>query len=175
MKKIVSVLILASIAGTSMAQETPGAVQEAAWYKGYLVTRLAKLNDPPLTDISANISADGQNPIYSIFKPGPVGPVLQPDPVLDFVPGDIGYSSWWQTRTLMDRSARDIVQDPYTSVADIEANLCPYEGFPAIAACIGLGKLLIDVTVSLPQADFGALNMQIINAPPALNFCPPAP
>ena len=46
MKIILFALFLASLAGTSMAQQSPGAVQEAAWYKGYLVTRLAKLNDP---------------------------------------------------------------------------------------------------------------------------------
>ncbi len=175
MKKILLTIVVIMSASTSMAQQTPGAVQEAAWYKGYLVTRLAKLNDPTPIEVRASIPADEQNPIYTIFESGPLGLRVQPDPVVDYAPGDVGYSSWWQSRLLMDWSARDIVQDPYTSAAEIEANLCPHEGFPAIGTCLSLGKSLIDVTVSTPRADFGPLNAQIIHAPPILNFCPPAP
>jgi hypothetical protein len=174
MKKILFALFLASIAGTSMAQQTPGAAQEAAWYKGYLVTRLAKFNDPTAAEDPTNIPADEQNPIYTIFRTSPFGPIRQPDPVVDFVPGDVGYSAWWQSRLLIDYTGRDYEQDPWTSEAEIEAALCPYEGAPAIGQCLFEGLRLIDITSTSFLANFGPVNAQIINAPPVLNFCPPA-
>ena len=173
MRRTILVVFLLSIAGTSMAQQAPGTAQEAAWYKGYLVTRLAKFNDPTAADDPTSIPADEQNPFYTVFETSPFGPVVQ-EPVVDFAPGDVGYSAWWQSRLLIDYSAKDITQDPYRSVDEINAALCPYEGAPAIGQCLAEGWRLIDITSTSFMANFGPVNMQILNAAPVLNFCEPA-
>ena len=70
---------------------------------------------------------------------------------------------------------RDVAQHPYTSVAEIEANLCPIAGnFSVFHTCVvTLGKPLVDITAQFLPPDYGPLNAQIINTPPALGVCTP--
>lgn len=168
-------LITVAASGFATAKQSPGVRQEAAWYEGILVTRLAKLNDPSPLESNARVPTEVPNPLYSLVSPGRIS---QTDPVIGFVPGDAGYTSWWRQVLLIDASGffgdgRDVSTDPYTSVAEIEANLCPIAGnFTVFHTCVVLlGKPLVDITAQFLPPDFGPLNAQIINTPPALGVC----
>ena len=172
---LVSLILAATASSLAHAKQSPGVRHEAAWYEGILVTRLAKLNDPSPLETKAAVPAEVPNPIYSLFSPGQVS---QPDPVIGFVPGDAGYTPWWRQVLLIDASGffgvgRDVAQNPYTSVAEIEANLCPIAGnFTVFHTCVVLlGKPLVDITAQFLPPDFGPLNAQIINTPPVLGVC----
>jgi hypothetical protein len=172
---LITLLWAVSAVTIAHAKQSPGVRQEAAWYEGILVTRLAKLNDPSPLESKAAVPDDVPNPIYSLFSPGRVS---QPDPVIGFVPGDAGYTAWWRQVLLIDASGfygvgRDVAQNPYTSVAEIEANLCPVAGdFSVFHTCVVvLGKPLVDITAQFLPPDFGLLNAQIINTPPAMGVC----
>lgn len=167
-------LLTLMLAGQAVA-ESPGVREEAAWYEGELVIRLAKLNDPETVGSPVQVPADAQNPLYNVASAG-VG--LQEHPVVGVVPGDPGYSSWWKQFLVLDVSAffgpgRDVTVNPYTSVAEIEAALCELKGgFSVFGPCFAMGKPLVDISDGFLPPNLGPLNAQIIKAPPTLDFCP---
>ena len=166
-------LLTLMVTGQAMA-ESPGVREEAAWYEGQLVIRLAKLNDPATIDSPVNVPVGVPNPLYIVMS---AGPVRQEHPVIGVVPGDAGYTSWWEQVLVIDVSGifgigRNVADDPYTSTAEIEAALCEIKGdFSVWYTCYAMGKPLVDISGLFLPPNLGPLNAQIINAPPTLRRC----
>ena len=171
---IIGWLLTLMAAGQALA-ESPGVREEAAWYEGQLVIRLAKLNDPETIDSPVNVPVGVPNPIYNVVSPGFV---RQAHPVIGVVPGDAGYTSWWEQVLVIDVSGffgigRNVADNPYTSTAEIEAALCEIKGnFSVWHTCYAMGKPLVDISDLFLPPTLGPLNAQIINAPPTLRRCP---
>jgi hypothetical protein len=167
--------LLALLVGGQVMAESPGVREEAAWYEGELVIRLAKLNDPDALDSPVKVPAAVQNPLYIVRS---AGAVAQEHPVVGVVPRDPGYTGWWEQVLVLDVSGffpgggRNVGQNPYTSTAEIEEALCELKGgFPVFASCIAMGKPLVDISDPWLPENLGPLNAQIIKAPPTLDFC----
>ncbi|HSG58526.1 MAG TPA: hypothetical protein VLA06_03270 [Woeseiaceae bacterium] len=173
---VIAGCVLAILAAGQAVAESPGVREEAAWYEGELVIRLAKLNDPDTVDSPVKVPAAVQNPFYIVASAG-VG--LQEHPVIGVVPGDPGYSSWWKQLLVFDVSAffgpgRDVTVSPYTSAAEIEAALCELKGgFSVFGPCFAMGKPLVDISDAWLPENLGPLNAQILRTPPALGVCTP--
>lgn len=160
--------ILATTA-SAWAQQGPAMERRAAWYEGSRVTALLTPNDPAVSQIPNDLPAHIAQPIYRVIKPGPL---LAQEPVIGVIPGDIGYTGWWQMRILLDLSGRDLAADPYTSVGELAANTCRLPGFPSnIPACRAQGTELFDVT-GAGGLDNLLVNIPILIAEPPLPFCP---
>jgi hypothetical protein len=163
------------VGGQAMA-ESPGVREEAAWYEGELVIRLAKLNDPETLGSPVQVPEEVQNPLYIVRS---AGAVVQEHPVVGFAPGDAGYASWWEQVLVLDVSGffgagRNVAESPYTSTGEIEAALCELKGgFSVFGPCVAMGKPLVDISDGFLPPDLGPLSAQIIKAPPTLDFCMP--
>ena len=93
------------------------------------------------------------------------------DTVIGVIPGDIGYTGWWDLKIIVDFSGRDTTVDPYTSVGAIGELLCTLPGFPAnIGTCIANGTPLIDFTQNA-QSDNLLFNVPIVLGAPPPQVC----
>jgi len=91
--------------------------------------------------------------------------------VIGSVPGDIGYTGWWQWSALLDFSGRDLANDPYTSAGEVEDAICAIPGFPGnIGTCVVNGTPLIDVTGLGGETNF-VFHIPIVASPPQPAVC----
>ena len=138
------------------------------WYEDTVISGLLTPNDPAVPHVPNDLPPHVLQPFYFIVTPG-LG-IVQ-DAVVGFVPGDIGYTGWWNWSALLDFSGRDLATDPYTSVGEIAAALCTIPGFPGnIGACVANGTPLVDVTGLGGETDF-VINVPIVMTPPQPAVC----
>lgn len=161
-------LALVVIAGQVSAQQATGSERTALWYEGTVVSGLDKANDGAVANVPNDLPANVLQPFYFIITPGR-GMVQHP--VIGLIPGDMGYTGWWNWSALLDFSGRDPETDPYTSVNEISVAICTIPGFPGnIGACIANGKPLVNVTGVGGQTDF-VFNMPIVHSAPDPAVC----
>ena len=130
--------------------------------------RLARPGNLPVRNIPNDLPAHVLQPFYFIITPG-MGRVQ--DPVIGVIPGDIGYTGWWNWSAWLDFSGRDLSVDPYTSIAEVNAASCTIPGFPTnIQACIIAGTPLVNVTGVGGQTDF-VFNMPVVYSAPLPPVC----
>lgn len=161
-------LALLAFTGQASAQEQRGSERIALWYEGTVVSGLNKANDKAVANVPNDLPAHVLQPFYFIITPG-MGRVQ--DPVIGLVPGDMGYTGWWNWSAMLDFSGRDLATDPYTSVGEISAATCPIDGFPGnIGACVVNGTPLINVTGFGGATDF-VFNIPIVHSAPEPAAC----
>lgn len=154
--------------GQVSAQGQGGSERVALWYEGTIVSGLNKSNDQAVPNVPNDLPAHVLQPFYFIITPG-MGRVQ--DPVIGLIPGDMGYTGWWNWSALLDFSGRDLATDPYTSIGEVSAATCPIGGFPGnIGACIANGTPLVNVTGVGGQTDF-VFNMPVVHSAPEPAAC----
>jgi len=152
----------------AVARNGPAAERQAIWYEGTVVSGLLTPNDPAVAHIPNDLPAHISQPAYRVFTPG-LGSLQ--DFVIGVIPGDIGYTGWWDLKIIVDFSGRDTTADPYTSVGAIEELLCTIPGFPGnIGTCIANGTPLIDFTENA-QSDNLLFNVPIVLGAPPPQVC----
>ena len=152
----------------AVAQNGPAADRQAIWYEGTVVSGLLSPNDPAVAHIPNDLPAHISQPAYRVFTAG-IGSLQ--DTVIGVIPGDIGYTGWWDLKIILDFSGRDTTVDPYTSVGAIEVLLCTIPGFPGnIGTCIANGTPLIDFTENA-QTDDLLFNVPIVLGGPPPKVC----
>jgi len=155
------------LAGEALAQGK-GPERRPIWYEGTVVSGLATPNESAADRGPEDLPQHVLQPFYFIITPG-LGRVQ--DAVIGVIPGDIGYTGWWEFSALLDFSGRDPEADPYTSVGEIASALCQVPGFPGnIGTCIANGTPLVDVTGQGGQTDF-TINVPIVMSPPNPAVC----
>ena len=160
-------LTLIMLAGQASANEGKGPERVPLWYEGTTVSALSKQNDTAIVNIPNDLPAHVLQPFYLIITPGmPPGMGRVQDPVIGVIPGDIGYSGWWNWSALLDFSGRDLGVDPYASAGEVEAAKCAIPGFPGnIGACVASGTPLINITGRGGQTDFVFAMPVVYSAP----------
>ncbi len=158
----------ALLAGQAWAQDRGPPERSPVWYEDTVVSLLLTPNDPAVAHIPNDLPAHILQPLYFIISPG-LGRVQ--DAVIGVIPGDIGYTGWWEFSALLDFSGRNLVTDPYTNVGEIGAALCTIPGFPGnIGACVANLTPLIDVTGGGGGTDF-VFNSPVVLSPPNPAIC----
>ena len=152
-------MALAMFAGQVLAQGNGPPERRSMWYEDTVVSGLETPNDPAVPHIPNDLPEHILQPLYFVVTPG-IGRVQ--DAVIGVIPGDIGYTGWWEFSALLDFSGRNPETDPYTNVGEIGAALCTIPGFPGnIGACRANGTPLIDVTGVGGATDF-VINVPIV-------------
>lgn len=153
----------ALLAGQAWAQDRGPPERFPVWYEDTVVSGLDAPNDRAIPHIPNDLPAHILRPFYFIVSPG-LGPVQ--DPVIGVIPGDIGYTGWWEFSALLDFSGRNHETDPYTNVGEIGASLCTIpDARNNINACVLNGTPLIDFTGAAGRTDF-VFNAPILLSPP---------
>lgn len=161
-------LMLLGVTGQVSAQESGGSERIALWYEGTVVSGLNKSNDKAVANVPNDLPAYVLQPFYFIITPG-MGRVQEA--VIGLIPGDMGYTGWWNWTALLDFSGRDLAIDPYTSVGEISAATCPIGDFPSnISACVTNGTPLINITGFGGATDF-VFNIPIVHSAPEPAVC----
>lgn len=161
-------LVLLVFTGQASAQQSGGSERVGLWYEGTAVSGLNKANDKAVANIPNDLPAHVLQPFYFIITPG-MGRVQ--DPVIGVIPGDMGYTGWWNWSALLDFSGRDLTTDPYTTVGEVSAATCAISGFPGnIQACVANGTPLINVTGFGGETDF-VFNMPVVHSAPQPAAC----
>jgi hypothetical protein len=161
-------LALVMFAGQASAQNANAPERRPLWYEGATVSGLDKNNDAAIANVPNDLPAHVLQPFYFIITPG-MGRVQ--DPVIGVIPGDVGYSGWWNWSALLDFSGRDLATDPYTNIGEVNAAICTIPGFPGnINACRASGTPLIDVTGIGGETDF-VFNMPVVYSAPLPPVC----
>lgn len=161
-------LMLVMFAGQASAQNANGPERVGLWYEGTTVSGLRKNNGNAVANIPNDLPANVLQPFYFIITPG-LGRVQ--DPVIGVIPGDVGYTGWWNWSAFLDFSGRDLSVDPYTSAAEVNAAICTIPGFPGnIQPCRNSGKPLVNVTGFGGETDF-VFNMPVVYSAPLPPVC----
>ena len=159
---------LVMFAGQALAQGNGPPERRPVWYEDTVVSGLLTPNDPAVPHIPNDLPEHILQPMYLVVTPG-LGRVQ--DAVIGVIPGDIGYTGWWEFSALLDFSGRNPETDPYTNVGEIGAALCTIPGFPGnIGACLANGTPLIDVTGIGGGTDF-VINIPIVLTAPTPAIC----
>ena len=164
----VACMALVMFAGQALAQSNGPPERRPVWYEDTVVSGLQTPNDPAVQHIPNDLPAHILQPMYLIITPG-LGRVQ--DAGIGVVPGDIGYTGWWEFSALLDLSGRNPETDPYTNIGEIGAMLCTIPGFPGnIGACLANGTPLIDITGIGGGTDF-VINVPILLTAPMPEIC----
>jgi hypothetical protein len=161
-------LALVIFAGQVSAKSNNKPERVPLWYEGTTVSGMNKQNETATVNIPNDLPAHVLQPFYFIITPG-MGRLQ--DPVIGVIPGDVGYTGWWNWSALLDFSGRDLAADPYTSAGEVAAAICTITGFPAnITACRDSGTPLIDVTGVGGETDF-VFAMPVVYSAPLPPVC----
>jgi len=161
-------LALVMFAGQALAQSSNKPERRALWYEGATVSGIAKQNETSGVHIPDDLPAHVLQPFYFIITPG-MGRLQ--DPVIGVIPGDVGYTGWWNWSAMLDFSGRDLASDPYTSIGEVTAAICAIPGFPGnIGACVASGTPLINVTGLNGETDF-VFPMPVVYSAPLPPAC----
>ena len=139
------VILLASSISMSqaVAQGGPAVERLPVWYEDTMVTQLRAPGEAVSIATKDELPKHVPQRLYIIVGGG----VPQEYPVIGFIPGDIGYTGWWDVAITLNLSGRDHVTNPFTNVGEIETLLCTIPGFPGnIPACMANGTPLFNLT-----------------------------
>ena len=166
-------LTLIMLAGQASANNGKGPERVPLWYEGATVSGMSKQNETAIANIPNDLPAHVLQPFYFIITPGmPPGMGRVQDAVIGTIPGDIGYSGWWNWSAYLDFSGRDLAVDPYSSAGEVEAAICPYSGpfNEIIPKCRTNGTPLINITGFGGQTDF-VFAMPVVYSAPLPPVC----
>ena len=148
------------------AQGKPAVERLPAWYEDMLVTQLRAPGDAVSVASKDELPQHVPQPMYIIVGGG----MPQETPVIGLIPGDIGYSGWWNVTITLNLSGRDHHTNPFTNVGEIETLLCAIPGFPGnIPACLANGTPLFDLTGFVDE--FPLRNIPILQKAPPPEVC----
>ena len=107
------ILLTLAIAICAYAAKPP---RIPAWHDGQVVT-FTVVNDNVVGVENEQLEEDVANPLYAFGPPG-----AQPQfDVLSIIPGERGYSPWWEVIDVVVLNGRDVRTNPFTSEEEILA------------------------------------------------------
>lgn len=162
------VMILGSLVfiNQAAAQDASAVQRLPVWYEDTLVTQLRASGDEIAIANKDELPEHIPQPLYIVVGGG----TPQELPVIGLIPGDIGYTGWWNVVITLNLSGRDHLTNPFTNVGEIESLLCTIPGFPGnIPACLANGTPLFDLTGTVE--DIPLRNIPIVQSAPPPEIC----
>jgi hypothetical protein len=110
-QKRVAFVVTFVISGLMVTAAQPPRIP--AWYEGERVT-FTVVNDN-VVDVDRETLEEVANPLFAF---GPPGNQPQAD-IISFVPGEAGYSPWWEVYMVTVLNGRNVTTNPFTSVDEL--------------------------------------------------------